>query len=103
MWAAIAAAALKRFLAHATQRIAAVGISTRKVAMCVTHVLDDIVQALQTGHMVSLAGALEAALTYLAGHAQRDHPQRDQRTGRLQLGLAPLFGKDNAAEFEEAA
>src|SRR5215470_17121823 len=45
IWAAIAAAALKRFLAHATQLIAGVAMSTRKAAMCVTYVLSDIVQA----------------------------------------------------------
>src|SRR5437762_12130269 len=39
IWAAIAAAALKRFLAHATQLIAGVAMSTRKAAMCVTYVL----------------------------------------------------------------
>jgi len=36
--AAIAAAALKRFRAHATQLIAGVAMSTRNVAMCVTDV-----------------------------------------------------------------
>jgi thiamine transporter ThiT len=38
MWTAIAAAALKRFLAHMTQRLLEVSISTRKVAMCAQHV-----------------------------------------------------------------
>jgi len=39
IWTAIAAAALKRFLAHMTQLIVQVPMSTRKVAMCATHVL----------------------------------------------------------------
>jgi hypothetical protein len=38
MWAAIAAAALKRFLAHMTQLLIEVPMSTRKVAMCALHV-----------------------------------------------------------------
>jgi hypothetical protein len=38
IWAAIAAAALKRFLASMTQRLAEVPMSTRKVAMCAVHV-----------------------------------------------------------------
>ena len=103
IWAAIAAAALKRFLAHATQLIAGVAMSTRKAAMCVTYVLSDIVQALKTAHGASLDDALRSAVTYLACHAQRAHPQRDRQTGRFQLGLEPLFGSNDDAEIGEAA
>src|SRR3989441_5533244 len=103
IWAAIAAAALKRFLAHATQLIAGVIISTRKAAMCVTYVVGDIVQALKTAQGTALDDALEDAITYLACHAQRAHPQRDRQTGRLQLGLEPLFGSNETAEIREAA
>src|SRR3989442_4274427 len=49
IWTAIAAAALKRFLAHMTQLLTAVPMSTRKVAMCAVHVLGGIIQALKTG------------------------------------------------------
>jgi len=103
IWAAIAAAALKRFLAHATQLIAGVIISTRKAAMCVTYVVGDIVQALKTAQGTALDDALEDAITYLACHAQRAHPQRDRQTGRLQLGLEPFFGSNETAEIREAA
>jgi hypothetical protein len=103
MWAAIAAAALKRFLAHATQWIAGVIISTRKAAMCVTYVVGDIVQALKTAQGAALEDALEDTITSLACHAQRAHPQRDRQTGRLQLGLEPLLGSNDTAEIREAA
>src|SRR2546428_12832007 len=78
-------------------------MSTRKVAMCAVHVLGGIVQALKTGDMAGLSDALEAAMTYLAGHAQRAHPKRDRQTGRAQLGLDPRFGSDDVVEFAEAA
>jgi len=103
IWTAIAAAALKRFLAHMTQLLLEVPMSTRKVAMCAMHVLGDIVRALQSGDVAGLYAALEAAVTYLACHAQRAHPERDRQTGRSQLGLEPLFGSDNGIEFAEAA
>jgi Transposase DDE domain len=103
IWAAIAAAALKRFLAHITQLLMEVPMSTRKVAMCAVHVLGDIVEALKTGDVARLYAALEVAITYLACHAQRAHPARDRRTGRSQLGLAPLFGSDDVIESAEAA
>ena len=48
IWTAIAAAALKRFLAHMTQLLAEVPMSTRKVAMCAMHVLGDLFEALKT-------------------------------------------------------
>jgi len=103
IWAAIAAAALKRFLAHMTQRLVEVPMATRKVAMCAVHVLGGIVQALKTGDMAGLYDALEAAVTYLACHAQRAHPQRDRQTGRAQLGLEPCFEHDDVIEFANAA
>ncbi len=103
IWAAIAAAALKRFLAHMTQLLLEVSMSTRKVAMCAVHVLGGIVQALKTGDVAGLSAALEAAMTYLACHAQRAHPKRERQTGRSQLGLEPLFGSDDVVEFAEAA
>src|SRR2546428_3367577 len=101
--AAIAAAALKRFLAHMTQLLVKVPMSTRKVAMCAVHVLGRIVEALKTGDVAGLYDALEVAITYLACHAQRAHPTRDRHTGRSQLGLEPLFGSDDVMKFAEAA
>ena len=103
IWTAIAAAALKRFLAYMTQLLAEVPMSTRKVAMCAVHVIGDIVRALQSGDVAGLSAALEEAVTSLAYHAQRAHPERDRQTGRLQLGLEPLFGSDDIIEFAEAA
>jgi hypothetical protein len=103
IWTALAAAALKRFLAHMTQLLAEVPMSTRKVAMCAVHVLGGIVQALKTGDVAELYDALEEAITYLACHAQRAHPKRDRQTGRSQLGLEPCFENDDMIEFAEAA
>jgi hypothetical protein len=103
MWAAIAAAALTRFLAHMTQLLMEVPMSTRKVAMCARHVLGALVEALKRGDVIGLYTALEAAITYLACHAQRAHPARDRQRGRSQLGLEPCFEKDDAIEFAAAA
>jgi hypothetical protein len=103
IWAAIVAAARKRFLAHATHLIVGVAMSTRKAAMCVTDVLSDIVQALKAAHGAGLADALVSAVTYLACHVQRAHPLRDRQIGHFQLGLEPLFGSNDAAEIREAA
>jgi hypothetical protein len=103
IWAAIAAAALKRFLAHMTQLLTQVPMSTRKVAMCAIHVLGDVIEALKRGNVVELYAALEAAITYLACHAQRAHPARDRQRGRMQLGLEAYFEHDDGMEFAEAA
>src|SRR5207245_10800446 len=103
IWAAIAAAVLKRFLASMTQLLAEVPMSTRKVAMCSVHVLGGIVQALTAGDVAGLYDALEVAITSLAGHAQRAHPERDRQTGRFQLGLEPLLESNDLIEFADAA
>ena len=103
IWAAIAAAALKRFLAYMTQLLVEVPMSTRKVARCAVYVLGGIVQALKTGDVAGLYAALEEAITSLACHAQRAHPERDRQTGRLQLGLEPLLGSNDLIEFADAA
>jgi Transposase DDE domain len=103
IWSAIAAAALKRFLAHMTQLLAEVPMSTRKVAMCAMHVVGNLVEALKRGDLVGLYAALETAITYLACHAQHAHPKRDRQTGRAQLGLEPYFEHDGMIEFAEAA
>lgn len=91
IWAAIGAAVLKRFLAHSTQVIKGVEISTRKVAMCAHHVLVDIFQALASEQFRKLNRLFEMALEHLAVNAQRAHPKRDRLTGRLQLGLEPVL------------
>jgi hypothetical protein len=103
IWTAIAAAALKRFLAHMTQLLAEVPMSTRKVAMGAVHVLGDLVGALKRGDGAGLYAALEAAITSLACHAQRAHPKRDRQTGRAQLGLELCVENDDVIEFAEAA
>ena len=86
IWASLCAAVLKRFLAHAAQRVGdGTAMSTRRVAMCAHHILGDLVTALRLG--VGLLGALRRGLTYLLANARRAHPARDRLTGRLRAGL----------------
>lgn len=87
IWASLCAAVLKRFLAHAAQRVGdGTAMSTRRVAMCARHILDAVVTALRLG--VGLLGALRRGLAYLLANARRAHPERDRRSGRLRAGLA---------------
>ena len=58
---------------------------------------------MKTGDVAGLYDTLEAAIPYLAWHAQRAHPKRDRQTGRLQLGLEPLLESNDLIEFAEAA
>ena len=86
IWASLCAAVLKRFLAHAAQRAGSgTAISTRRVAMCAHHLLDDLVAALLIG--AGLLRALRRGLLYLLANARRSNPDRDRRTGRLRVGL----------------
>ena len=85
IWASLCAALLKRFLAHAAQLVGAVAISTRRVAMCSRHILDDIIAAILAG--TGLAVVLQRGLDYLVANARRADHARERRIGRLRTGL----------------
>lgn len=84
--AGLCAAVLKRFLAHAAQRVGkGTAMSTRRVAMCAHHILDALMAALLVG--VGLLGPLRRGLVYLLENARRANVPRERRTGRLRAGL----------------
>ena len=85
IWASLFAAVLKRFLAHAAQRVGGTPMSTRRVAMCAHHILDALVAAVLLG--VGLRRTLRRGLAYLLANARRANPDHDRRTGRLRAGL----------------
>lgn len=85
IWASLCAAILKRFLAHAAQRVGGKPISTRRVAMCAGHIMDQLAAALLAS--VSIAAALRDGLAFLLANARRSNPKRDRKTGRLRSGL----------------
>ena len=85
IWASLCAAVLKRFLAHAAQRVGGVAMSTRRVAMCARHVIDDLAAVLLAG--APLLPALRRGLGYLLANARRANPLRDRATGRLRARL----------------
>lgn len=85
IWASLCAAVLKRFLAHAAQFVGGKPISTRRVAMCAGHIIDEIVTALLA--CVSIAAVFRDGLAFLLANARRSNPKRDRKTGRLRSGL----------------
>lgn len=91
IWAAIGAAALKRFLAHSAQVVAGVETSTRKVAMCAVNIIRDVLRAIISGTPDGFINIFAHALDYLAKNAKRAHPERDRQRGRLQFGIQPVF------------
>lgn len=91
IWASLCAATVSRYCAHATQRLTHWPISTRRVAMCMRYVLTEIVHAILNAPR-KLTTAIKRAIQYLANNAQRAHPKRDAKSGRLKLGLQHVFG-----------
>ncbi len=85
IWASLCAAVLKRFLAHAAQLVGGKPISTRRVAMCSGHIIDELAAALLA--CVSIAVAFRDGLAFLVANARRSNPARDRKTGRLRTGL----------------
>ena len=87
IWASLCAAALKRSLAHASQRSGSgVAISTRITAMCGAHILPDLLRCALRGFR-ALVGVLENIFRYLWNNAARAHPERDRLRGRMRFGL----------------
>lgn len=89
IWASILAATLKRFIAHAAERILGVELSTQRVAACARHFFDDIILNLYRGTR-TLRRRLTDALAFLGENARRAHPERDRDRGRLAAGLHPV-------------
>lgn len=85
IWASLCGAVLKRFLAHAAQLVGGKPISTRRVAMCAAHIIDELVVALLA--CVSIATVFRDGMNFLLANARRSNPARDLKTGRLRTGL----------------
>ena len=87
IWASLCAAALKRSLAHASQRTGrGVAISTQITAMCGVHILLALLRCVLQGFR-NLEIILEKTFTFLSNNAARAHPERDRVTGRLRFGI----------------
>jgi hypothetical protein len=91
IWASICAAVIKRFLAHAAERLLEVVISTRKAAMSSAYALPELFQSLRYGDGPGYRRAFKSMIAYLGDNAKRAHPKRDARTGRTALDLKPDF------------
>jgi hypothetical protein len=91
IWAALAAAITKRFIAYATQRSMNVEISTRKIAMCGLHWVRELFHLLIFSTKVALGKFWRQALEKLSFLCPRAHFRRDREKGRLKIGLISAF------------
>ena len=89
IWASLAAALLKRFLAHSAQRVHNVATSTRKVAMCVGLRLTALCTLALSA--ADIEPELRKTLAFLATNARRDCRRRDATVGRLAAGLEEVM------------
>jgi hypothetical protein len=85
IWASLCAAVLKRFPAHAAQLVGGKPISTRRVAMCASHIIGELVTALLA--CISIAAAFRDEMAFLLANARRSNPRRGRKTGRLRTRL----------------
>ena len=101
IWAALAASARKRLLAHAAEHLLEVVLSTRKASMPSAYDVPELFRALRYGDGPWYRRAFEAMLAYLGKNAKRAHPERDSRTGRSRLGLKPIFQLSDQQELKD--
>jgi hypothetical protein len=88
IWASLCAAVLKRFLAHAAQLVGGKPISTRRVAMCAGHVIDELVATLLA--CASIAAAFRDGMAFLLANARRANRSETTTVGRLRSGLVAV-------------
>jgi len=87
IWASLTAAALKRALAHVSQRSGAPApISTLITAACGAHILPTLLRCAVSGFS-NLESIIETTIRFLWNNAPRAHPRRDRRLGRMQFGV----------------
>ena len=91
IWASLAASVMKRFLAHATEHLLEVVLSTRKASMPSAYEFPALFRALRYGDGPWYRRAFASLIEYLGKNAKRAHLERDSRTGRSRLGLKPIF------------
>ena len=85
IWASLAAAVVKRFIAHAAEAKTHVPISTRKVAMCARVFIRRLLTLVNQPRRFS--AVVREVVAFLATNARRAHPERDASRGRLRPGL----------------
>ena len=91
IWASLCAAVVKRFVAHAAQRIVEEPVSTRRVAMCARHFLPNLMRALSFPHRAYFRRIWNHALQFIHINGLRADPKRDRLSGRLQAGLMEVL------------
>lgn len=101
IWASLTASTIKRFLAHATEHLLEVVISTHKASMPSGYKLPKRFEALRDGDGPWYRRAFEAMIAYLGKNAKRAHSKRDARTGRSRLGLKSMFQLSDQQKFKD--
>lgn len=87
IWASLCAATIKRFVAHATQRVTGEPASTRRTASCASYFLPELARVLVVGDRVGFRRVWRRLTEFIDNNARRSNPRRDQEKGRLQAGL----------------
>jgi hypothetical protein len=86
IWASLCAAMLKRFIAHATQAVNGISISTLRVATCAKVFIRELLMAIDSPSR--LLFYISLTIDYLTKNATRANPKRDIEKGRQNAGLA---------------
>lgn len=90
IWGSLCAALLKRYIAHVTQKVSHLAISTQKVAKSGCYFMMELMKTLINKPRM-FAKTLRKIIKYLAGNAKRDSTRKDRINGRCKLGLEPIL------------
>lgn len=86
VWSSMLTLLLKRYVAFSTALMQGILISTQKIARCSQSWLSNLLTALLTSE--GLDDILREIQAFFTIHGKRAHPERDQKTMLLSLGLS---------------
>jgi hypothetical protein len=90
IWAALCAAIVKRFVAHAAQRELQLPVSTRRTAMLLPYFLEPLLCAILHGDELGFRRAWKQTIDFIAANGLRANRDRDRKRGRLRIGLTEV-------------
>jgi hypothetical protein len=91
IWMSLLLATVSRYLATAAELNSEVEISTQRVANSMKYFLTSILRCF-IDTKKRFKQALLSAIVFLKENAQRAHPKRDRKSGRLSSGLESIVG-----------
>jgi hypothetical protein len=90
VWISLLSLLVKRRIGFSVQQLTGVELSTFMVAKNTQGWFYPLMESITQNMLSKLKKTWEKTVSFLSRYAKRAHPNRDEKTGRLQYGLSPI-------------